>query len=289
MNNILIGSKFDRLKIISIEGKDRKRNIIVKCRCVCGNEKILPFYRIKNKKTRSCGCLQKEILAKRNRSNVAELKNRNFFNKINSEQSAYFLGFMMADGCVSRNGRFRFGLKNTKDNFNIIKNFLKFLKAKNKIHTSHYYKIFKNKKKYFSTVSIEITSKNLVEDLIKHGCVPKKSLILRFPKTVPKKFINHFIRGYFDGDGHIGFYKDKKNRTSSTFSLAGTKYFLKECQKFFIKNGLTKTRLYRVRNIYTMNYGGRLNCKYIYGILYKNANLFLKRKKKIFTDGIKDA
>lgn len=45
----------------------------------------------------------------------------------------------------------------------------------------------------------------MFNDLIKQGCVPNKSLILTFPNKyhVPKNLINHFIRGYFDGDGCI--------------------------------------------------------------------------------------
>lgn len=40
-------------------------------------------------------------------------------------------------------------------------------------------------------------------DLSKHGCVPNKSLILKFPTTLPNELVNDFIRGYFDGDGSV--------------------------------------------------------------------------------------
>lgn len=50
---------------------------------------------------------------------------------------------------------------------------------------------------------ISFRSANCKQDLINKGCVPKKSLILKFPtpQQVPDSLIRHFIRGYFDGDG----------------------------------------------------------------------------------------
>lgn len=45
--------------------------------------------------------------------------------------------------------------------------------------------------------------KTFKDILIKQGCVPKKSLILKFPTSerVPLDLIRHFIQGYFDEDG----------------------------------------------------------------------------------------
>ena len=53
-------------------------------------------------------------------------------------------------------------------------------------------------------------SKKCKEDLINKGCVPKKSLILKFPtyEQVPQKLMKDFIRGYFDGDGWFTNTKD---------------------------------------------------------------------------------
>ena len=68
-----------------------------------------------------------------------------------------------------------------------------------------------------------VTSIKLVHDLIKHGCVENKSLILKAPTTVPKELLHHFIRGYFDGDGCVAFYPD---RYSYTFSIIWTQDIL---------------------------------------------------------------
>ena len=65
----------------------------------------------------------------------------------------------------------------------------------------------------------------MFNDLIKQGCVPNKSLILTFPNKyqVPKNLINHFIRGYFDGDGSI--YEYSKTHAGS-ISFIGTESVL---------------------------------------------------------------
>lgn len=62
------------------------------------------------------------------------------------------------------------------------------------------------------------------DDLIKHGCIPNKSLKLKFPTTVPDKLIRHFVRGYFDGDGSIA-----KNEDRCT--LISTQEFCDELKK----------------------------------------------------------
>ena len=59
----------------------------------------------------------------------------------------------------------------------------------------------------------------MVEDLEKFGLYPNKSLTLKFP-NIPNKFLSHFIRGVFDGDGSkIVKYKNKITITSGSRSF----------------------------------------------------------------------
>lgn len=53
MNN-LIGSVFDRLTVLRVEGQ---RAV---CRCQCGGQTTTAVYNLRNGHTRSCGCLQRE-------------------------------------------------------------------------------------------------------------------------------------------------------------------------------------------------------------------------------------
>ena len=50
---------------------------------------------------------------------------------------------------------------------------------------------------------LTIPGKRLAEALVKHGVVPDKSKVLK-PPSLSGDLARHFIRGYLEGDGHIG-------------------------------------------------------------------------------------
>ena len=50
---------------------------------------------------------------------------------------------------------------------------------------------------------LNINSKTIKDDLMNiHGINPCKSFNIEFP-YVPEEYLHHFVRGYFDGDGHV--------------------------------------------------------------------------------------
>lgn len=57
----MIGKKYGRLTILNLHHKDKNGRLFYLCRCDCGNEKIINGERIRNGKTKSCGCYNKEI------------------------------------------------------------------------------------------------------------------------------------------------------------------------------------------------------------------------------------
>jgi len=127
--------------------------------------------------------------------------NTSFFKKINSEDNAYFLGLMYADGCVQiKNSAYTMSIKLKSNDQYIIEKFRDIMSPSSPI------KISNNEYSYF-----RVNQKEICEQLISHGCVPNKSLILEFPTTVPNELIRHFLRGYSDGDASI--YKNGKYNT----------------------------------------------------------------------------
>lgn len=89
---------------------------------------------------------------------------------------------------------------------------------------------------------ITIRSNKMAKDLANHGCIPSKSLVLKFPNTISKKYIYDFIRGYCDGDGCIMFNKTNyiQKRTGiktihykPVIELCGTLEFLTGVQNLF--------------------------------------------------------
>ncbi len=196
-----------------------------------------------------------------------------YFDDINSELKAYFLGFIMADGCVyigkKNDHLLRIHIKDSDDE--IIIRLLKEIKLNKKI-------TYKN-----GTAEIKIFSKRVINSLIKLGCTPRKSLTLEFP-NISKEFLPHFIRGYFDGDGtvchgrrgkyfwtRVGFYSSYSFNAKLRDILINT---------YNIPCIINKK--YKICEVATGH--GEKTRKLIYDLLYKDATFFLKRKKDKFIE-----
>jgi hypothetical protein len=191
-----------------------------------------------------------------------------FFDKW-SDEMAYILGFIAADGNVSKN-RFKLGIKlSTKDKEHLIA-IRNLVAPKNKIYVS------KNK----SCVSLEICSKYMCNRLVTLGVTPRKSLTLKFPE-MPRKYIKHFIRGYFDGDGCIS-----KTKTTSVWCsyFLGTKNMLENINKYINEStliGNKNVRYVKQSNIYKISYSTHDSIK-LGNWMYENSSIYLKRKRDKF-------
>jgi hypothetical protein len=128
-----------------------------------------------------------------------------------------------------------------------------------------------------------IYNKRIAHRLIELGCIPRKSLVLRFPK-LPKKYLKHFVRGYFDGDGSIHF---NKPNVIKIRLLGATHEFVKTLQeKLFLQLKLRKHKIKKHHSIYFFEYYGddaRKFCSWIYS---EKGNLFLRRKYERFISHI---
>jgi len=61
----LKGQRFGRLTVITYDHSDNKGNALWRCQCDCGTEIITKSILLRMGKTRSCGCLQKEMARKK--------------------------------------------------------------------------------------------------------------------------------------------------------------------------------------------------------------------------------
>lgn len=123
--------------------------------------------------------------------------NENIFQQIDSNNKAYWLGFLAADGSVKGN-ELSIGLS-SKDRGHLAK-FLAFINSNNPVidTMSH----CTNNDKYYPSSHINLYSNKLVNDLSLYGIVNSKSFQdIDFLEKVPKKYYDAFIIGYFDGDG----------------------------------------------------------------------------------------
>lgn len=189
------------------------------------------------------------------------------FEKIDSEEKAYWLGFLSADGCVHK-GYVKCTLQfRDKGHLEKLKEFLGF---QGKITEYSY-----NNRKY---VNLSVGSQKMYQDLVALGCIENKSLVLTPCQDIPEQFIFDYIRGYWDGDGGIS-YSQKSNRwqayctsTKEMLTFIAEKINLK--QKPFLEH--------RCKNTYRISFNGRINVYKKLSLLYENATIFLDRKKELY-------
>lgn len=127
--------------------------------------------------------------------------NEHFFDVIDTEEKAYFLGLLYADGCNDYHidkGSVLLYLQ-AEDDY-ILREFCQCLDYD---YVLRYRRPRKSHHKQQTVLKIH--SKIMSARLNELGCVPRKSLILEYPnhEQVPESLMHHFVRGYFDGDGSI--------------------------------------------------------------------------------------
>jgi len=199
--------------------------------------------------------------------------NELFFKEIDTEEKAYWLGFILADGGIVRNkysSELIIALQE-KDK----KHLQKFL---NSISANH--KILKNKNHFY----IKLISKKLGNILSQYGIVPRKTFKTYFPKQIPENLQRHFIRGVFDGDGCFGIYnrKDRNRLKTYDFSIAGTYNLLKNIQNILVnKCKVNNVKISRIGLYsYNLHYCGNIQVPRILNYLYRNSTIYLDRKYK---------
>lgn len=158
-------------------------------------------------------------------------KNHHFF-KNWSEEMAYILGFITADGSIikSRYSHYlQFCLQ--KRDIDILNKMRKILAPKNKF--SYY--------KPENTLHFKVGSTTIYKDLLKLGITSNKTFSVKPPK-IPKKFVRHYLRGFFDGDGSIStFRRNDSVKTFPSVRLVGNNDMINYIRKIF--NNLTNSKL----------------------------------------------
>ncbi|MCA9381733.1 LAGLIDADG family homing endonuclease [Candidatus Dojkabacteria bacterium] len=196
------------------------------------------------------------------------------FSKIDTEFKAYLLGLLYADGSVDvkKNG-FSISLQELDKDI--------LLKIKDGLNTKypiHYHDSRYSKNHKFTTkVSLCPTNAKVVQDLIKLGCVPNKSDILKFPTSnqVPCELIHHFIRGYFDGDGTVYI----TNTGYIHFGIISTLEFCTDLLSYLPCDKVKISKENRSnKNVWYFTVAKRKDVKSIYDYLYKDATIYLQRK-----------
>ena len=198
----------------------------------------------------------------------------NVFDEIDTEEKAYWLGFLYADGCISsRDNAIELSLKYS--DFNHLYKFKKFLNCSNNITIDTIRCRFMFSSVYFKKRLIEL------------GCTPRKSLTLKFPteEQIPNHLIIPFIRGYFDGDGAFSYsnkiIKDtiivpKIGFIGTLDFLEGIQESLSTCVNLHLANKNGSDECFRI------SFGYKESIEILKN-LYENATIYLDRKYQRYT------
>lgn len=210
--------------------------------------------------------------------------NKDFFEEIDSEEKAYWLGFIYADGYVyNANGTYELGIQLKQSDSEHLKKLNKSLNGNINVDLFDVDNVFGNNKVYPSC-SIRIYCKKMILDLEKNGVVQNKTKIIELP-NIKNNLMIHFIRGYFDGDGCL---RRNKDRNSLSFDFCSASEKMLEGIRIYIyenheinsyicvenkENCITNYRL----NIRGLRNGYKFGC-----LLYDNSKIYLDRKFKLF-------
>ena len=213
------------------------------------------------------------------------------FDIIDTEEKAYWLGFLYADGYISSKEN-RIGLQLAVKDIDHLQKFNTFLNYSKgmTISDSHQFGSkdkFNSKGELIQMVRTVITNEHMWKALYNLGCVPNKSLILTFPdKSLFKEesLIKHFIRGYVDGDGTLGVYPHSKTnpKLEASLLIVGTKPFLEGVQNYLGVKGFLMQKPNCSEYTYRLGYSTK-KAEQVADILYKDASIYLTRKYNIYT------
>ena len=204
--------------------------------------------------------------------------NQDYFNVIDSDIKAYFLGLIYSDGCISGTS-LRLSLQE-EDEY-VLSKFLNEIGSESKL-----YFIPKRKSSHKNQKLISISNIKMINDLHHLGVTKKKSLTIKFPSNnqVPEKYLNHFIRGVFDGDGSIFKYErlvNGKKYIESGASIISSNEFI-----------LGLSNILKFGNLYVTNNGKnsflsfkkKTELRKIFDYLYKDSKIHLTRKYSKFLE-----
>lgn len=213
--------------------------------------------------------------------------NEHYFDKIDSPNKAYILGFFYADGC-NMIDKCTVAMSLEETDKEILEKIrlemesereLEFInQSKRKDKNTNY--------KYKDMWRLLLFSSHLCHVLNNLGMVPNKSLQLEFPEWLDKKLYSHFIRGYFDGDGSLCIYQKNNGKYQPLLSITSTDNFCQKCleimrNKLNIGGGIYDASSHN--NITkVLSISGFVQLEKILNWLYKDAELYMKRKHDIY-------
>lgn len=187
------------------------------------------------------------------------------FDDFSDERTAYFAGYMAADGCVSRYGdAASWTISLSSKDIDILEKFRLF------VCPNQDKPIYKPDR---GTRRFTITSLPIGERLVGAGITPRKSLTLSISDPVLSSS-RHFFRGLFDGDGCIS----KSNNTRVCSLVSGSSAMMTQFVEFVEQSDCIPGNRYLVRGKYHVYHLAGKKIFPFLDLLYGDASIYLDRK-----------
>lgn len=193
--------------------------------------------------------------------------NRDFFADIDTPEKAYALGFIIADGCIHKNGK-SVTIVVKESDAAVLRAIAGALDCDAPLHPKVGRKGFGNVDRH--QMALNLSGRKLVDDLASLGVKANKTFAATFP-TVPAHLERHLVRGLWDGDGWVG---------KVQFSLIGTTAVVEGAADAIERH--TGCRLgHTPSNGFPRIQGGR-KCRAAMEWMYSDAPISLDRKAEAF-------
>lgn len=213
-------------------------------------------------------------------------QNDNYFDNIDNEHKAYWLGWLYSDG-YNNEDRGIVVLSLQEQDRETLEKFKIDLESTSPLQFIDYSQ-YKN---YTNQYRLSINSKILSRKISQLGCWQNKSLTLEFPKKeqVPEFLIRDFIRGMWDGDGSICYcylnntkHQNLKGRLCVGCGITGTEHICFKIKEILKKELNINVHIRKDKDPDTptrqLHINGTQQIRVFLQWLYKDSTIFLKRK-----------
>ena len=203
-----------------------------------------------------------------------------FFENIDNEVKAYFLGFIITDGNIykPKSGNRQASISITQS-----------------ASDEYILGAFKNAVCSNTTIAhdgrgcsqIAVRSNIMANSLEKYGIVSNKTLITRLP-LLKKEYMPHLLRGIFDGDGSIKAYQTTiRNRFAHSLSFCGTHTLIQNINDYLRDVLFVNCQIvydYSNKHLSEIKWQNKADMKAIGDWMYRDATIYLIRKHKLYCD-----
>lgn len=226
--------------------------------------------------------------------------NEHFFDVIDNEKKAYWIGFIWCDGymairnrCGRKSTSYEFKLTLKEDDYRHLEKFNQDLDGNYKVN---YYNMSSGFVSGSKEARLLITNQHFGKTLVeKYGLIPNRSDCSKIMQNIPEYLMPHFIRGVIEADGSFCKYRiTEKGYGVDKYhiSIGTNEDILRMIEKHLMDNRIINVSERKLNQRHeggdgayrTLEISGKTQCLNILNYIYQGANIYLDRKYERYLD-----